>query len=95
MSDFEETFCCLMSKNQIRRTYFCNYGHADKSKFLTRASFGEKIAKAFDVGSSKDKADYWACALKPHKEQEEHFHVSTKLSKNNLMLIITFKRSTK
>ena len=74
------------------QTYLVMYSQAYKSTFLTRESFGKEIAKAFDMGSSKAKTDYWECALQPHKDGGEHYHASIKLSgakrwlgvKNNL-----------
>ena len=56
MRDHKEPSFSLMSKNQMRRTCLVTYGQADKSKFPK--NFGEEIAKAFNMGSSKAKTDY-------------------------------------
>ena len=82
MSDHEEPSSSLMSKNNMRRTYF-----------VVAYSFLEKeIAKTFDMASSNTKTDYWTCALEPHIGGE-HYHVSIKLSgakKDGSVLKITF-----
>ena len=97
MRDHEEPSFLLTSKNQMRRTYLATSSQAVKSKFPTRESFGEEIAKYFDMGLPKAKTDYWACTLEPHKEGGEHYHFSIKLSgtKAALVLKITFIPSIK
>ena len=80
MSDHEEPFFLLMSKNQMLCTYLVTYSQADNSKFPTRESFGAEIAKIFDMGSSKAKTDYWACGLESQKEGGDYYHVSVELS---------------
>ena len=37
----------------MRRTYFVTYSWTDKTEYLTKESFEEKIAKTFDMGFSK------------------------------------------
>jgi len=69
-----------LSKNQMRRTFLITYSQANRTKFPTRESFGTEVAKAFDNGSGKAKTLYWACALEPHTDRGEHYHVSIKLS---------------
>ena len=71
---YEEPSFLLTSKN------LATYSQTVKSKFPTRESFGEEIAKYFDMGLSKAKTDYWACTPEPHKEGGEHYHFSIKLS---------------
>lgn len=56
----------------MRRTYLVTYSWTDKTEYLTRESFEEKIAKAFDMGFSKALTDYWAGG--------ENYHFSIKLS---------------
>ena len=36
---------------------------------LTRESFGEKVAKAFDIVPFKAKTDYWVYSMKPQKNE--------------------------
>ena len=51
-----------------------------RSKFPIRECFGAVAAEAFDIGSSKAKRDCCACALKPHEDGGQHYHVSIRVS---------------
>ena len=76
----DDVFNTTLSTKQMRRTFLVTYSQANRTKFPTRQSFGEEVAKAFDNGSGKAKPLYWACALEPHTDRGEHYHVSIKLS---------------
>ena len=69
-----------ISSRKMRRTYLVTYSQADRSKFATRESFGDAVATAFNSGSGKVSADYWACSLEEHENGGEHYHVSVKLT---------------
>ena len=75
-----------------RRTYLVTCSQIDLSKFPTRKMFGDAVASAFESGSGKVKAEYWATCLEEHENGGHHYHTSVKLSspkrwlsvKNNL-----------
>lgn len=80
MSDYKEFKATQMSTKQLRRAYLVTYGQADLKLFLTRESFSFAVAEASSTGAGENKVNYFACALKKHKEGAEHFHTPLKLS---------------
>lgn len=69
-----------MDKRKMRRTYLVTYSQADRNKFPTRESFGQTVADAFCAGSGKVGVAYWSCAMEPHVDGGEHYHMAVKLT---------------
>ena len=70
----------VQTNSKPHRTYLVTYSQADRTKFLSRQSFGEAVKNEFNLGDPKGKVAYCSCALENHANGGEHYHLSLKLT---------------